>query len=195
MYQPPPSITKNTLITEIAGVRILRTIKDSTEAEVENIIKSEFKFEKIPTKLKEYSEVVKSLIRRLVGGIDAPANQRLEGEERLLLAQNLDYIWRCVLYCQESVLENFNSEYNKDLTKMEQSYQEKYDKLQQEMEEKVKQIDELKHLLMEQEREFEGKMKNVNLEKDRIQKVSEERYFDLERVKYNRDNQSLTGKS
>ena len=65
--------------------------------------------------------------------------------------------------------------------------------LQIEIDAQAKQINELKNKITQQEKSFEKRLDNIAKDKERMQIVAQERLFDLQAVKNDADNSSISG--
>ena len=155
-------------------------------------MQEEFSFDNIKSEFKSHTETIKKMLRWLL----LPHNRdmlEISHDERLLFASNIDLLWRCVLFAQEKVISSYDVSLNQKLNALENEHIELENSLQLDIDAKAKQINELKHKIIEQEKSFEKRLENISKEKERMQIVAQERLFDLQAVKNDADNSSITG--
>ena len=92
-------------------------------------------------------------------------------DERLCFAINLDYLWRCSIYATEQILDTYDNTLASSIQIVTSEFQEKEDALNLQLEAQNKQISELKHKIQKQGQEFQSKIKNYKMEKDRFSKI------------------------
>ena len=110
-------------------------------------------------------------------------NIEYENNQKRLIALNLDYLWRCILFIQETVLAQNKIAIQEVARILENEYAQKYERVTNELDMKNKLLDQIKREFSIEYSLLNKKLENSVQEKQRINQIAEDRYFELKCVR------------
>ena len=113
--------------------------------------------------------------------------------EVLNLALNMDYLWRCILFSHEHLMQGFDKCIEIAVNELDKTYEQKYFDLESEMEVYKEKYEKLQAEVSGSDKSLQTKLKNCMQEKDRMRDLAEARMFDLNALVNKADNQTLKG--
>ena len=119
--------------------------------------------------------------------LQSKLNQDYENNQKRLIALNIDYLWRCILYSQETVLSQNKTAIREVTRILENEYSQKYKKAENELDMKTKLLDQIKHEFSQMKTTHLKQLKSSVQEKERINQIAKDRDFELKCIRNEAD--------
>lgn len=112
---------------------------------------------------------------------------KMDWKERSLLSINFDFLWRCILFSVDQVFTYNDKIIHNRIREIENLFYEKHLRITKEMEDKDKQFKKLEKDYKTQIDDLLRKVQNAQKEKVRVDKIAQERYFELQTIRNDMD--------
>jgi len=122
-----------------------------------------------------------------VNDISNEEDLKMDWKERGLLATNLDYLWRCILFSQDKIFNQIDSTLDLKSQQLEGEFEEKLNDIKHQCEFDVKKANQETQDLKLQLKELTAKFDNARSERNRIEKIADDRNFELQAIKNDTD--------
>jgi len=172
-------------------------MKESLEKELNGIIKNQklkLTIDTIKADYLKYGDVIKSMISLLLNTKDATSNKsdsNLVSDEHAIIAQNLDYLWKIILYSQEQILAQNDQIIRGAINEFETEYKQKHESLKLDLEIKSKQLEIAKKEFAIEYESLKNKFEHAIQEKNRFVLIAEDRDFELKCIRNDGDMRAI----